>query len=75
MKKADVEWMLAVYDADPIGTLTAALRIVLERPGATWPELIGALPFTDTRRTALLLGEERTLDALVAELNERRDVR
>jgi len=67
--------MLAGYDDDPVATLTTALRIVLDRRDATWPELIGQLPYTDTRRTALLLGEERTLDALVAELNERRDIR
>lgn len=67
--------MLAGYDDDPVSMLASALRIVLDRPDATWPELVGHLPFTDTRRTALLLGEERTLDALVAELNEGRDIR
>ena len=67
--------MLAGYDDDPVSMLASALRIVLDRPDATWPELVGHLPFTDTRRTALLLGEERSLDALVAELNEGRDIR
>jgi hypothetical protein len=64
--------MLGAYDAEPIGALTTALRLVLDRPAAPWPELVGALDVTDTRRAALLLGEERTLDALVAELNEHR---
>jgi hypothetical protein len=75
LRKADVERMLDGYDHDPVGSLTTALRLVLGRPDATWPELVAALPFSDTRRTALLLGEERTLDALVTELNEHRDVR
>jgi hypothetical protein len=51
------------------------LRIVLDRRSATWPELVAALAplgFDDTRRAALLIGEERALDALAAELNERR---
>ncbi|MCU1500863.1 MAG: hypothetical protein JWM12_217 [Ilumatobacteraceae bacterium] len=74
LRKIDVERMLAGYDDDPVRTLTVALRIVLDRPDATWPELVAALPMTDSRRAALLLGEERTLDALVAELNERRDL-
>jgi hypothetical protein len=74
LRKTDVERMLRRYDDDPIGSLTAALRIVADLPDASWPELIGALDVTDSRRAALLIGEERTLDALVAELNERRDV-
>ncbi len=72
LTKRDVETLLASYDADPIGALSAALRIVLQRPGAAWPELIEAARFSDTRTAALLLGEERAFDALAAELNELR---
>lgn len=72
LTKRRVEELLAGYDADPVGSLTVALRVVLEREGATWPELVAAGGFDDTRRAALLLGEERALDALATELNERR---
>lgn len=74
LTKRDVENLLADYDSDPIGALTAALRIVLVRPGDDWPELVAAAQFTDTRAAALLLGEERSLDALAAELNELREL-
>ena len=66
--------MLGGYDVDPVGAVSAALRIVLDRPGAPWPELVGALDVSDSRRAALLIGEERTLDALAAELNEHRTI-
>jgi hypothetical protein len=72
LTKRAVEELLATYDVDPVGALTVALGVVLERPDATWPELVAGSGFDDTRRAALLLGEERTLDALAAELNERR---
>ena len=74
LTKRAVEELLVAYDADPVGALTVALRTVLDRPGATWPELVAAGGFADTRRAALLLGEERALDALAAELNERRSL-
>ena len=72
LTKHAVEQLLEAYDLDPVGALTTALRVVLDRPGATWPELVAVLDVDDTRRAALLLGEERALDALAAELNERR---
>jgi hypothetical protein len=72
LTKRAVEELLATYDADPVGALTVALRIVLGRHDATWPEVVAAAGFDDTRRAALLIGEERSLDALAAELNERR---
>lgn len=71
MSKRDVESLLAGYDAEPVLALTAALRIALERDGS-WPELIAATGFTDTRKAALLLGEEGALDGLASELNELR---
>lgn len=63
---------MATYDAEPVEALAAALRTVLERPEAAWPELIAAAQIPDTRAAALLIGEERALDALAAELNELR---
>ncbi|HEY4333536.1 MAG TPA: hypothetical protein VGM78_13230 [Ilumatobacteraceae bacterium] len=64
--------MLADYDHEPIAALTTALRIVLDRPSAAWPELVHAAGLTDTRTAALLVGDERTLDELLTELNELR---
>jgi hypothetical protein len=72
LTKRDAEALLGTYDSDPVAALTAALRIVLERDSASWPELIQAGGFTETRTAALLLGELGTLDELAAELNERR---
>ena len=64
--------LLGTYDQDPVAALTRALRSVLERPDGGWPELVGAAGFTDSRAAALLLGEQRALDDLAAELNELR---
>ena len=74
MRKADAEALLDTYGIDPVGALTVALRTVLERPDAAWPELVAAARFADTRTAALLIGEERALDELATELNELRDV-
>ena len=72
MNKRHVEALLDGYDDDPITSLTNALRIVLDRPDDTWPELVARANFSETRTAALLLGEQRALDDLAAELNERR---
>jgi hypothetical protein len=64
--------LLASYDLDPVGALTVALRRVLDQPDASWPDLLASAGFTDTRRAALLVGEERSLDTLATELNELR---
>ena len=72
LKKVDAERLLADYDADPIGALTAAMRIVLDLPEATWPELLAAAPIDAARRERLLAGEESSLDQLAGELNEFR---
>lgn len=66
--------MLAGYDADPVGQLSVALRIVLDLDDGTWPELVRAAGFSDSRSAALLVGEQRTLDELAAELNELRNL-
>ena len=72
LTKAQVERLLADYDADPIGALTTALRRVLHLPHATWAELLAAAPIDAGRRALLLSGDQTSLDRLVAELNERR---
>ena len=72
MTKRNVEALLGSYDADPIAALTVAVRIVLERTDDSWPELIRAAGFTDTRSAALLVGEQSALDDLARELNELR---
>ncbi len=72
LKKAQVERLLADYDADPIGALTVALRVALDRADATWTELLDAAPIDDERRRRLIAADERVLDQLAAELNERR---
>ena len=64
--------MLSTYDADPVAALAAALRIVLERHDDSWPELVQAAAFTETRAAALLVGEQGALDDLAGELNELR---
>ena len=72
MTKRNVEALLGSYDDDPVAALTAALRIVLERADDSWPELVRAARFSDTRAAALLLGEQTALDDLARDLNELR---
>lgn len=72
LKKVHAERLLAAYDADPVDALTHALRIALDRPDATWAELVVAAPIDTDRRRLLLDGDEHALDTLAAELNERR---
>lgn len=69
--KADVERLMNGYDEDPIGALTAALRIVTGRPHASWETFVALLP--DGERLASL--ETASLDRLAAEMNETRTVR
>ena len=72
MKKADVERLLAEYDANPVAALTQALRIALDLPAADWPTLLSAVPIDPARRERLLANDEPALDRLATELNERR---
>jgi hypothetical protein len=72
LSKRDVEALLRDYDADPVRALTAALSIVLGRPGSAWHDLISTAPFGDERRRALAARDTRALDSLAAELNEER---
>jgi hypothetical protein len=48
------------------------LRIVLDLPAATWPELLAVAPIEAARRELLLARDESSLDQLAAELNEFR---
>ena len=66
--------MLAGYDADPVAALTNALQIALDMPAAEWSTLLAAAPFAADRRRNLLDGDQRSLDELAAELNERRQL-
>ena len=68
--KADAERLMNGYDRDPIGALTAALRIVTGRPYASWETLVALLP--DGKRIASL--ETESLDRLAAEMNETRTI-
>ena len=72
MKKVHAEHLLADYDADPIGALTVALRIALDRADANWTELLDAAPIDAGRRRRLVVAEVSALDQLAVELNERR---
>jgi len=72
LRKADVERLLADYDADPIATLTVALRVALATPDATWETLLERAPIEPERRERLRSCDEGALDELAAELNENR---
>ena len=72
LKKVHVETLLRDYDRDPVGSLTSALRIALDKPGRDWPSLLSAAPLPSARRSQLLAGEQQALDELAAELNEAR---
>ncbi len=72
LAKRDVERLLADYDTEPVTALRRALGRLLDRPHATWPELVALAPLPDTRRASLLVQDEATMDELVRELNERR---
>lgn len=73
--KAHVEALLRDYDREPIGALTAALRVALDHPDDDWSALLAMAPISDSRRGALLNGDQTALDELVAELNEARGLR
>ena len=66
--------MLDTYDHDPITALTAALRLTVEAPGATWDELLVIAPFDPRRAERLRAGEVCALDELFVELNELRAI-
>jgi hypothetical protein len=72
LRKRHVEQLLSDYDTDPVGALTTAMRIVLDRPDADFRSLVLAAPFDADRRDRLLAEEVAQLDELARELNETR---
>ena len=72
LRKADVERLLSDYDHDPIAALCHALRVVFDLPDGDWVGLLAIAPIGEERRMALMHGDQSSLDALAAELNERR---
>jgi hypothetical protein len=74
LTKFDVEALLGGYDTNPIDALTRALAKVLDRPGASWTDLLAVAPLTAEARTALRAGETAALDDLARLLNEMRDL-
>lgn len=70
--KAHVEALLEGYDADPVGALTAALRVALDRPDLEWTGLLQLAGISCARRIRLQGNDPAALDELAAELNELR---
>jgi hypothetical protein len=72
LKKADVEALLAGYDADPVAVLTTALQVSLDRPDLEWTALLKVAGFSCARRIRLQGNDPAALDELAGELNELR---
>lgn len=72
LTKHQVERLLEMYDHDPVGAVTEALGSLLGRHGASFDELIVDAGLSEARTALLMACEQRALDELVAELNERR---
>ena len=72
LSKADVESLLQSYDADPTGSLTQALSVVLGKNLSNWQEAIKQLPSDEFNISALVEEETVQLDALVKRLVENR---
>lgn len=72
LNKFDAERLMERYDADPVGALTQALQVVLDRPHDDWTTLVKAAGFTCARRILLQAADPSALDDLAAELNELR---
>jgi hypothetical protein len=75
LKKRDVERLMTDYDTDPVGALTAALQVTLDRPDLEWTALVKLAGFGCARRIRLQARETAALDELLVELNEARSVR
>ena len=74
LRKVDVEALLAGYDEDPVGALTTALRVTLDRQDLEWTALVQLAGFSCARRIRLQGNDPAALDELAAELNELRTV-
>ena len=72
LRKRDVEALWQRYDADPVGALTDALRLLLGTDETDWTALVKAAGFTCARRILLQARDQRALDELARELNELR---
>lgn len=72
LRKSDAEMLMTLVDSQPIDVLTRVLAKVLERPGASWDELVRAAGFDADRQARLLAGDREALYDLAAELNELR---
>lgn len=74
LRKRDVEALMGQIDTDPIGALTAALAIALDRrrEQLSFDELLALAPLTDTERDRFRSRNPEALDELAARLNEQR---
>lgn len=72
LAKRDVELMLATYDDDPVGALSRALILLVGRDGLDFDQLVVEAGLSEARTALLMAREQRALDELLAELNERR---
>jgi hypothetical protein len=72
LTKLDVELMLATYDDDPIEALSRALSLRVGREGLGLDQLLVEAGLSEARTAMLMAREQRALDELLAELNERR---
>jgi hypothetical protein len=72
LTKLDVELMLATYDDDPIEALSRALSLLVGREGLGLDQLLVEAGLSEARTAMLMAREQRALDELLAELNERR---
>jgi len=74
LTKRDVQALMADYDSDPVAALTAALRVVLDRPDGDWTGLVKAAGFGCAQRIRLQAADPSALDELLIDLNETRTV-
>jgi hypothetical protein len=72
LAKRDVEALLDLVDTEPVAILTRLLQKVLDRPGASWTELVAACPLDEATKVRLLDCEPDALYDLTALLNECR---
>lgn len=74
LRKRDVEALWQRFDADPVGALGDALRVVLGTDEADWTALVKAAGFTCARRILLQARDQSALDDLARELSEMRSL-
>lgn len=68
LRKADAVALMDGYDTDPVGALTAALRVALDRPDLDWTALVKLAGFSCARRIRLQGNDPQALDELAEEL-------